>query len=445
LPGLFGTSGVRGLANVEVDPPLALRLGLGLASLLGNSGRVVVGRDPRTSSEMLERALLAGLLSGGVTAVRAGMVPTPVLAFSVREWRAEAGVMVTASHNPPEYNGLKCWDGEGAAFTPEREEELEREMGRARGVEWRRVGGLEERDPVGEYLRWVLGRFPLREGHRVVVDCGNGAACRVTPPLLREAGCEVLSLHGFPSGLFPGRGPEPTAESLSDLSRAVVSRGAEVGFAHDGDADRIAVVDDRGRFAPPDKLLALVASHLVRKGEKVVTTVDASRVVEEWVERKGGKVVRTRVGDVSVAWALRREGGRFGGEPSGAWILPEAHLAPDGPLATLLLLRMLEEEGRRLSELLDEVPSYPLLREKVPCAPGEKGERMRRLREKVERLEGVVGVEEVDGLRISFEEGSWLLVRPSGTEPCLRVTCEARTEGEARRRVREVLSLLAVR
>ena len=442
MPRLFGTSGVRGLANEQVNPPLALRLGLGLASLLGNSGRVVVGRDPRTSSEMLESALLAGLLSGGCTAVRAGMVPTPVLAFSVRAWRAGAGVMVTASHNPPEYNGLKCWDGEGAAFTPEREEELEGEMGRARGVEWRRVGRLEERDPVGEYLRWVLDRFPLREGHRVAVDCGNGAACRVTPPLLREGGCEVLSLHGFPSGLFPGRGSEPSAESLSDLSRVVVSSGAEVGFAHDGDADRIAVVDDRGRFAPPDKLLALVASHVVGRGEKVVTTVDASRVVEEWVERKGGRVVRTKVGDVSVASALRREGGRFGGEPSGAWILPEAHLAPDGPLAALLVLRVLEEEGRRLSELLDEIPSYPLLREKVPCGPGEREERMGRLRERMGELRGISAVEEVDGLRISFEGGSWVLVRPSGTEPCLRVTCEAGTEEEARRRMREVLSLL---
>ena len=442
MPRLFGTSGIRGLANAEVDPPLALRVGLGLASLLGNSGRVVVGRDPRTSSEMLESALLAGLLSGGCTAVRAGMVPTPVLAFAVREWRAGAGVMVTASHNPPEYNGLKCWDGEGAAFTPEREEELEGEMGRAGGVGWRRVGRVEERDPVGEYLRWVLHRFPLAKKHRVAVDCGNGAASGVTPLLLREGGCEVLSLNGVPSGDFPGRGSEPSPESLSDLSRAVVSSGAEVGFAHDGDADRIAAVDDRGRFAPQDKLLALVASHLVGRGEKVVTTVDASRVVEEWVERKGGRVVRTRVGDVSVASVLREEGGRFGGEPSGAWILPEAHLAPDGPLAAVLILRMLEEEGRRLSELLDEVPSYPLLREKVACAPGEKEGRMERLRRRRGELGGVSAVEEVDGLRISFEEGSWVLVRPSGTEPCLRITCEARTEEEARRRMREVLSLL---
>jgi len=165
------------------------------------------------------------------------------------------------------------------------------------------------------------------------------------------------------------------------------------------------VVDDRGRFAPPDKLLALVASHVVGRGEKVVTTVDASRVVEEWVERKGGRVVRTKVGDVSVASALRREGGRFGGEPSGAWILPEAHLAPDGPLAALLVLRVLEEEGRRLSELLDEIPSYPLLREKVPCGPGEREERMGRLRERMGELRGISAVEEVDGLRISFEGG----------------------------------------
>ncbi|MEM2977867.1 MAG: phosphoglucosamine mutase [Candidatus Hadarchaeales archaeon] len=442
MPRLFGTSGIRGVANREVDPPLAMRVGLGLASLLGNSGRVVVGRDPRTSSEMLESALLSGLLSGGCTAVRAGMIPTPVLAFATRKWGARAGVMITASHNPPEYNGLKCWDGEGAAFTPEREEELEREMEGAGGVEWKRVGRTEERDPVGEYLRWVLDRFSPRERHRVVVDCGNGAASRVTPFLLREGGCEVLSLNGFPSGEFPGRGSEPSPESLSGLSRVVVSSGAELGFAHDGDADRIAVVDDRGRFVQPDRLLALVASHLVGRGEKVVTTVDASSVVEEWVERKGGKVVRTRVGDVSVARALKEVGGRFGGEPSGAWIFPEAHLAPDGPLAAVMVLRMLEEGGRKLSELLEEVPSYPLLREKLSCSPAERVEKMERLRREYRKLGGVVGAEEVDGPRITFEEGSWVLVRPSGTEPYLRITCEAREEGVARRRMREVLSLI---
>ncbi len=442
MPRLFGTSGIRGVANREVDPLLAMKVGLGLARLVGSSGRVVVGRDTRTSGGMLESALLSGLLSGGCTAVRVGTVPTPVLAFATRRWRAKAGVMITASHNPPEYNGLKCWDGEGAAFTPEREQELEGEMGRGGGVEWRRVGRTEERDPVGEYLRWVLDRFPLRGGHRVAVDCGNGAASRVTPFLLREGGCTVLSLNGFPSGGFPGRGPEPSPASLSDLSALVVSGGAELGFAHDGDADRIAVVDDRGRFVQPDRLLALVASHLVGRGERVVTTVDASRVVEEWVERKGGKVVRTKVGDVSVARALREGGGKFGGEPSGAWIFPEAHLAPDGPLAAVMVLRMLEEEGRRLSELLEEVPSYPLLREKLPCSPAEGEEKMERLRRGYARLRGVTGAEEVDGLRISFEEGSWVLVRPSGTEPCLRLTCEAREEGEARRRMKEVLSLI---
>ncbi|MEM2204791.1 MAG: phosphoglucosamine mutase [Candidatus Hadarchaeales archaeon] len=443
MPHLFGTSGIRGLANLEVDSTLAMRVGLGLAHLLGNSGKVVVGRDNRTSSEMLESALLSGLLSGGCTVVRAGMIPTPVLAFATKKWKAKAGVMITASHNPPEYNGLKCWDGEGAAFTPEKEEELEREMEGAKGVEWGRVGRVEERDPVAEYLEWALDRFTPEERHRVVVDGGNGAASRVTPLLLRRGGCEVLSLNCFPSGEFPGRDPEPSPESLQDLSRVVVSSGAELGFAHDGDADRIAVVDDRGRFVHPDRLLALVASHLVGKGERMVTTVDASTVIEEWVERKGGKVVRTKVGDVNVAKTLREVRGKFGGEPSGAWIFPEAHLAPDGPLATLLILRMLEEEGRRLSELLEEVPCYPLLRKKVMCGQAEKGEKMEKLKRDHVKLKGVKGVEEVDGLRILFEEGSWVLVRPSGTEPCLRLTCEARKEEDAKRRMEEILYLLS--
>ena len=369
----------------------------------------------------------------------AGIVPTPVLAFATKLLKMDAGVMITASHNPPEYNGVKFWSREGMAFTPKEEEEIERLAQEGpRRVEWHRVGSIKEEDVLPVYFREILDRFFLRESFKVVVDCGNGSASLVTPHLLREMGCEVVTLNSHPDG-FPGRGLEPVAENLRELAEKVRNSGADIGIAHDGDADRVAAVDERGRVVDHDKLLALVAREEGGRGT-VVTTVDASRVVDKAVEERGGKVVRTKVGDVHVAVTCREMNADFGGEPCGAWIFPKIHLAPDGPLGALILLKILDS-GKALSEMVDELPSYVMLRKKIPCPNEKKEEVMRKFMTTAQKMGGDIST--VDGIRLSFPEG-WILVRPSGTEPLIRVTVEGETEEWAQEHMNKTLEILRV-
>jgi len=431
---LFGTSGVRGVVNRDLTPKLALDLGLALATYLGNSGDVVVGKDPRTSSDMLESCLISGLLSGGCDVKKIGIVPTPVVSFAARSLNAKAGVMITASHNPPEYNGIKFWDSSGMAYTPEREAGIEKIYfkKRMKPVAWDKIAGVEEVDVLWGYIEEVAGIAKLAQGHKVVVDCGNGAGARVTPYLLRMLGCRVLTLNSQLDGFFPGRGLEPTRENLQELCGVVRSVGADLGIAHDGDADRVAAIDERGRFAQGDKLLALIAAHQVKRdGEVIVTTVDASSLVDELVRGRGGRVVRTRVGDVSVAAAIKEHRAVFGGEPCGAWIFPEVHPVPDGPLAAVKILELLDSSAKKFSELIDALPEYPTVRKKVACPNERKAGVMKRLEPRLKReFPDVVKVLTIDGIRLELKDG-WVLVRPSGTEPYIRVTAEGRTPARA--------------
>jgi phosphoglucosamine mutase len=427
---LFGTSGVRGVVGKDITPELFMQLGLSLATQLGNSGTVVVGRDTRLSGEMLENSLVSGLLSGGCDVKRAGVVPTPVLAFAVKSLSEKAGAMITASHNPAKYNGVKLWDSRGMAYTPSMERKIERiySVNKWKRVGWGEIGRVSEVDIVPSYLKKITGSVKLGRSYKVVVDCGNGAGSAVTPILLRKLGCKVVSLNSQPDGHFPGRGLEPTAKNLKELSDVVRATGADIGIAHDGDADRAVAIDDRGIFAKEDKLLALVASDLVRKkGDVVVTTVDASRVIDDAVGLKGGKVVRTPVGDVNVAKAVKDKKAVFGGEPCGAWIFPQVHLAPDGPLAAAKVLELLDSTGRKLSELLDGLHDYPTVREKVACSNEKKEKVMKKFKTGARRqFKGVKKVLTIDGIRLELKDG-WVLVRPSGTEPYIRVTAEGKT------------------
>ena len=428
---LFGTSGIRGVVNKDLRPELALDLGLALATYLGNSGTVVVGKDPRTSSDMFESCLVSGLLSGGCDIKKLGIVPTPAVSFAARSLGANAGVMITASHNPPEYNGIKFWSSDGMAYRPEQEAKVEAIYfaKRLKSVPWDKIGKVEAADILPEYINEIANAVSLKRSYKVVLDCGNGAGAQVTPYLLRKLGCKVITLNSQLDGFFPGRKLEPTAENLQELCTVVKSLGADLGLAHDGDADRVAAVDEKGRVAEPDKLLALISANQVRKkGDIVVTTVDASGTVDECVGAKG-KVIRTKVGDVSVAAEIKKRGAIFGGEPCGAWIFPEVHLVPDGPLAAAKILELLESAGKQLSELLDELPEHPTVRKKIACPNEKKATVMKKFETRLRRkFKGISDVLTIDGIRFSFKDGSWALVRPSGTEPYIRVTAGGKKE-----------------
>jgi len=414
IMALFGSSGIRGLSNMEITPELALNVGLAVGSFHRSA---VIGRDPRTSGEMIEHAIISGLLSAGCDVTRVGMVPTPTLAYAARNY--DCGVMITASHNPPEYGGIKLWNRNGLAFDTPQQDEIESIIRDRKWkiAKWDGIGRVNENDVIEDHAKMILEKVG-KASLKVVVDCGCGAASVITPYLLRRMGCTIVTLNSQPDGFFPARNPEPIEKNLEMLKKTTVAMGADLGIAHDGDADRMMAVDNRGRFLEGDKLLAFFG--LRETTQSIVVPVDTSIMVDDVL--KGRTIYRTRVGDVYVAEELMKRKAQFGGEPSGSWIFPEISLCPDGILAAARLVAIVEKEGH-LDSLIDELPTYPMIRGEVPCTNEKKESAMKAIAGMLKKLGDVC---DIDGIRVDTDNG-WILVRPSGTEPKIRITAEART------------------
>ena len=420
---MFGTSGIRGPVGEAVTADLALSVGRALGA---ETDRVVVGRDPRESGRLLVDALAAGLRETGTDVLDLGMAATPTVARAVGWEECDAGVSVTASHNPPPDNGLKLWQPSGQAFdAPRRERITERVEAEDWTLEpWDGLGSRESADATERHVEALVEAvdFGDHEAPGVVVDVGNGAG-GVTVEALSRLGCHVETLNASPDGRFPGRPSEPTPENCRSLASLVGASDADLGIAHDGDADRMRGVAADGSFLSGDVLLAVLAAESTAAGDRVAVPVDTSLAVEDYLADRGVETTRTPVGDVHVAAAVAA-GAAFGGEPSGAWIWPGETLCPDGPLAAVRLAELATE--RPLAARAAEVPTYPIRRESLRAA--DKREVMNRVRETVsERYDDVSAM---DGLRVDAGEG-WFLLRASGTQPMVRVTAEAREESRA--------------
>jgi phosphoglucosamine mutase len=296
-------------------------------------------------------------------------------------------------------------------------------------VSWDLIGKSEDiRYFISTYVADLLALVKIEPGLRVVVDCGSGAASDLSPLILRKAGCKVITLNSQPDGFFPGRNPEPSEANLEELMKIVIATGADLGIAHDGDADRMVAVDDKGRMADFDKLLAMVSA---QRGGMVVTTVDASAAIDRCLKEVHGKVERTKVGDVHVAERIYEVEATFGGEPSGTWIHPEFCMCPDGILSGLRVLELVQEKGP-LSQLLDELPTYPTYRVTVNCQDDDKKSIMQEIEKKLPHLfSDIKDVNPIDGVRLTLNDDSWVLVRPSGTESFIRITLEGKDEKRA--------------
>ena len=410
---LFGTSGIRDIVDKNLVY-LAFKVGLAVGNVYGN---VVVGSDTRTSNDVLKHALISGLLAAGSKCGDIGVAPTPTLAFAARKYNA--GVMITASHNPPEYNGMKLINPDGSSFNSHQQKQMEEMIsGDSLTVApWSEIKRSGIHDGIIEqHMERILRDFPSEFKLRVVVDSGCGAAAAVTPYLLTRLGCDVVAMNCYPSGFFP-RGIEPTESNLENLIKATREFGADLGIAHDGDADRMMAVDDRGRFVSGDRLLVILAQAL--KAREVVTTVDASMAIDEM----GFNVRRTRVGDTCVSEELKN-GGDFGGEASGSWIFPSISLCPDGIYAAAQVVAIASQQ--KLSALVDSIPCYPLRRGGI----SSEGVVMFNLESKLMAMEPL-SANTIDGIKLNFKDG-WLLVRASGTEPKIRLTAEAKSEARVR-------------
>jgi phosphoglucosamine mutase len=407
---LFGTSGIRRLVNEELVS-LALRAGLAVGRVYS---KVVVGRDTRTSGSALCHAVTSGLLAAGASCSDAGILPTPTLAFITREF--EAGIMITASHNPPQYNGLKLLNPDGSAFSVDQQNMIEELVGDANPVQikWDKMQWGEVYNGAAEkHIDRILRDYPGGIKLKVAIDCACGAAYFITPTMLKRLGCDVNAINCYPNGIFP-HDVEPVEANLVDLISSVKKCGADLGIAHDGDADRMMAVDDLGRFISGDKLLAIFAQTSGVKN--IVTTIDASFCIDEMPFT----VKRTKVGDPNVSAELGKEGG-FGGEPSGAWVFPQISLCPDGIYAAARIAAIASRE--KLSFLVDNIPSYPMMRGSISGTIKS----LDKLREKFLAELDPLSINTVDGLKMNFKDG-WILARASGTEPKIRLTAEAKNK-----------------
>jgi len=430
---MFGTSGIRGPVGSEVTASLALSVGRALGV---DSERVVVGRDPRESGQFLVNALAAGLCESGTDVVDLGMAATPTVARAVSREGADAGVAVTASHNPPTDNGLKLWQPSGQAFDADRRAQITARLEHDETdlAAWDRTGTRTTADGTGPHRETLVESVELDRELSVVVDVGNGAG-GVTADALDELGCAVETLNAQPDGSFPGRPSEPTPEHCESLAALVAHTDADLGIAHDGDADRTRAVDETGKFLSGDVLLAILARTSATEGDRVAVPVDTSLAVEDHLTAAGIETTRTPVGDVHVAEAATSPDVTFGGEPSGAWIWPGETLCPDGPLAACKLAELVAK--RPLGDRASGVETYPIRR--TSREVGDKQRVLERVSERVhERYDSVATL---DGVRVDLGD-AWFLVRASGTEPVVRVTAEARDTGRVETVFTEAQELL---
>ena len=423
---LFGTNGVRGVVGKDLTPELVMVIGQSLGSM--RKGRIAVGRDTRTSGEMFVRALKAGLLSVGCDVVDCGILPTPALQYIVKEEFA-AGAMITASHNPPEYNGVKIIEPDGTEMGDEETIKLEEKIfNRVFSVEpWDRTG-KETQEPglLTNYITAITGSFPGKPGTgmTVVVDPGSGPACLTTPRILTDLGCRVLTINAIMDGTFPGRLPEPSIEGLKNCAALVTGSGAAFGVAHDGDADRAVFIDEKGRFVEENLQFALIARHICRqKTGIVVTPVSTGQVAEDVVKEEHSSIEYTPVGSIYVARTMRSliDRGKpviFGGEGNGGLIFPEHQFCRDGGMTAAMMVSLLASTGKKLSELIDELPPRTIIKEKIVTQKGAEIIRSLKSAYSSEKID------ETDGVKIS-RSGSWALIRASGTEPIIRVIIDS--------------------
>jgi len=427
---LFGTAGIRGPVADTVTPALAVQVGQAAAA---ESEAFVVARDGRETGTALADAMAAGLASGGATVRRAGQLPTPALAYASQ---GRQGVMLTASHNPPPDNGIKLF-ADGREYDRAAERRVEDAVASGPAISgWEQWGDSTVIDVLDDYRTTVVdyaaGIGADLDGLSVAVDCGNGVASLATPQVLRALGADVRALNANVDGHFPGRESKPTAESLTDLREFVADSETALGIGHDGDADRIVIVDGEGDVVHEDTVLAILAERYVRNSDAtdpvVVTTPNASARIDERVRAAGGRVERIRLGALHEGITAAREAGEDGTEIVFA-AEPWKHIHPalgewiDGVTSAAVLARLVADEG--LDSLREPVTERPYRKANVDC-PDERKDRA------IDRLESTLPDQFPDatidteyGIRLELGDGAWILVRPSGTEPYIRIYAES--------------------
>jgi len=441
-------SGVRGVVASTLTPRVARDFGYAFGTMLGAGKSAVIGRDSRPSGPDLQQAITEGLLATGVNVTSLGIVSTPAVALMTAKLSADGGVIVTASHNPGQYNGIKFLQPSGTGLTAEDAMKL-------KGIWEARQFVLVAEDARGSqshddtapqrHLDDVLAICDIEaiasKRFKVVLDSINGAGCLATPALMEKLGCQLVHLNATPDGNF-AHNPEPIEENLGELCNAVREHGAAVGFAQDADADRLAIVDENGRFIGEEYTLALAAAFVLSKRTgDIATNLSTSRMVDDLAARAGGKVVRTPTGEANVVSGMLAGGCILAGEGGGGVIEPLVVPVRDSFVAITYVLQYLAETGISLSGLVDKIPAYVMLKTKQPCPEGAIDRIIDATRQAFSyQLEARLN--DSDGLRIDFDD-AWVSVRASNTEPIMRIMAEAPSIEDAEALVAEVTRIAA--
>ncbi len=430
---LFGTFGFRGVVGKGIDAEKANRVGAALSIYLGEGKTIAIGKDPRVSSDMLEEALIQGIIEHGCNALSLGIITPNALSLEVSR-QADAGVMITASHNPPEYNGIKCLSKSGRGFSPEEDLALERiYFGELKKTQ-KKGKRLYDNNAIKRYkhhiVSYVSQLFPQKPMN-IVVDCGGGSASSVTPEVLEELGHKVTRFNCKYDGMFRERNPEPKEENLEKLKELVIDQGADLGIAHDGDGDRTVFVDEKGRYIQGDVSATIIADHVLKqnkeKKKRIAVTIAFSNIIQHVAQTLDAEIIYTPVGEPYLAQAKLLCGAQLGLEEHGSVLLEWSR---EGPMLTGIMTGILTKEELSLSELVALYPRFYQIKD-AKTLPKSMD-----LQDLIERLKQEIPqdyekMSDMDGLRVDYSDG-WLLVRGSGTEPKVRIFSEARTKERAR-------------
>lgn len=429
---IMSVSGVRGIAGKTLTPSVLTRFAKAFGTFSG-PGKIIVGRDTRASGEMLKHAVFLGLISCGCEVIDIGICPTPTIQLSVRVLKAKGGIAITASHNPIEWNGLKFISSNGMFMDETHAQRLFKiyQNGRFRKIsckELRReqVYPFAVHTHIKKILNYLNRDLIKKRKFKVAIDCCNGAGSVISPLILRKLGCSVIEVNTKPDGLFP-RNPEPTPENLGVLSSVVKSKRADIGFAYDSDADRLSIVSEEGIAIGEEKTLALAVDYILSKKKGVVVTnVSTSMAIDDIVKKHGGRLVRTKVGEVNVSKSAKANKAVIAGEGNGGVIIPAIHYGRDGISATGLILQYLASSRKTISELVSLVPQYCIVKKKIEISREKAMSVLKKLKKEYKDAR----IDWTDGLKVLWKD-SWIHFRASGTEPVMRIIAEAKTKERA--------------
>ncbi|MEM0167043.1 MAG: phosphoglucosamine mutase [Thermoplasmatales archaeon] len=439
---LFGTNGIRGIINETLEPELAFKFGMAVATYYDRE-EIAVAYDNRTTSDIFKNMVMAGILNSGKNVVDLGIAPAPAAQIYCK-FNGIPGVMITASHNPPEFNGLKVISYDGSNPGRSEEEEIEKIITQESYYKttWDFVGKTRKDDPIRPYVDAVLKNVKPNKVRskrfRVMVDCANSTTSLSTPAILNRMGVRYVSLNSNLDGMFPGRNSEPTTESVADMINAAKAGEFDLSVAHDGDGDRAFFLDEKGNPVDGDKLVALIADHILssRKGD-LVFPVASSFLIERIAEKHGVKVIRTPVGTPVISEALKKYKAVMGGEENGKVVLPEHLNSGDGGLALALVLDLLSDTEQKLSDLIGQLPDYKLKRIKITNRVDFDS-----LKEKLKSHFGYMKKDEIDGLRL-VDGDSFILIRKSGTEPAIRLFISSLDDRWIAAKEKEIMDIIS--